>query len=243
MPEADEAVGRENQEAKGKVKKERPPKPPREKKEKPPKAQKPPKEKPIKEKKAKGEKKPMKAGMAALITALVFLALIGGAAAAVMTDLFGVRKAAAAWLAGGEDVLQSQQALALMSREQELNKREAELAVREKTATAKEKELSNQSIALSAREALLSEKEQQNASSDEALKQLTGMYAKMDAESAAGILSQIKDKQDITDILMGMNASKAAAILEAMEPALASEITLMMKSPAVAPAGTPTATP
>lgn len=89
MPEVDEAAGREDQEAKGRVKKERPPKPPKEKKEKPPKAQKPPKVKPVREKKAKGEKKPMKAGMAALITALVFLALTGGAAAAVITDFLG----------------------------------------------------------------------------------------------------------------------------------------------------------
>jgi flagellar motility protein MotE (MotC chaperone) len=214
---------------------------PRQAKEKKSKKEKAPKQKKSKgAEKPKKEKKPLTAGKAALATALVFLLLMGGVAGAVVTDVGGTREALATMLQGGTEAAKSEKELELMATEQDQAQKEKELAEREKALNSQQIVLDKKEKELDARDELLLQTEQDAVSSQQSLAQLAEVYSRMEASSAAGILSEIKNKQDITDILMQMKQNKVADILAAMTPELASEITLLMKSTA---AVTATATP
>ena len=231
-----------------KPKKEKPPKAKKEKKEKPPKEKKTkePRQKKEKPKKEKAEKakKPLSAGKAALITALVLLLLIGGASAAVITDVGGVRATVVSALQGGADVAKSEKELELMAKEKELKKQEEDIAVQKKAADSRESALEKKESELGAREALVTKAEQDAANNAASLEQLAEVYSRMEPASAAQILSQIKNIEDVTDILRQMKQNKVADILAAMTPELASKITVQIKTSAgAAPAGSPAPTP
>lgn len=205
---------------------------PKREKVKKPKNEKAEKPKKTKDKNPEKVKKPLSPGKAALITAVVFLLLIGGVAGALIMDVGGTRKSVATMLQGGAEAVQSQKELELMAKEKEQAKKEEELASREKTVSSQETALDKREKELDARQELLEKAEQESADSAQSLKQLADVYAKMEPESAAQILSQLKNKQDITDILKQMQQNKVAGILAAMTPQLASEITLLMKQTA-----------
>lgn len=234
----------ENEEQAAETKKPAPKKP----KEKKPKKEKPKKPPKGRGEKSKKEKKPLSAGQAVIFTALVFLLITGGVVGVVAMDVGGSRAVVASMLQGGSDAAKSQKELELMAKEKELTERENELAGREKTVSSKQTALDKKEKELNARDALLLQSEQDGETSQEALKQLATVYSRMEPASAAEILSQIKNKQDVTDILIQMQQNKVADILSAMTPELASEITLLMKntgtgaSPGTTP-GTPTPTP
>ena len=236
-------AGEEKPEGKAKKKfgKEKPPKE-KKKKEPKPKKEKRKKEKPKREK-ADREKKPLSAGKAALITALAFLLLIGGAAGAVILDVGGCRAAVSSLLQGGEDVAKTEKELELMAREKDLAKKEEDVAKREKTANSRESALNKKENELRSREVIVVQSEQEAADEAAALEQLAEVYSRMEPINAAQILSQIKNTADVTDILRQMKQNKVADILAAMTPELASELTVQMKdAQAVVPTSAPATT-
>jgi len=224
-----------------------------EKKQKPPKPAKPDKAKPGKKGKDGAKKKSAKPK---LIIIAVLLLLIGGFVAALIFNLFGIRAIvsgvvqepvinAVAWLdpefSTVEETLRQsndERVAELDKREEELNKREEEITVREGNANEREVQLDKRRDALDKREESL--KQEQQAAKEpayrreltedeiESLQSLSRSYANMAPEAAAKILAELHKPEDAAVIIYHMSERGAAAVLAAMETALAARITEML---------------
>ena len=126
---------------------------------------------------------------------------------------------------------------ALDGRETELDIREAEMDKRDAGLNDREKQLDRRSTSLDKREADIAQEESktvpisQRVLTDDELssyQSLGRMYANMDPEAAAKILTDMTDPYDSATILYHMSERAAAAVLAAMNVGLAARLTELM---------------
>lgn len=186
------------------------------------------KEKKVKEKKQK-EDKPPSPVMAASVTAVTFILIISTAIALVFFDVGGSKAMVLSILQGDEEQMESEREIELSNAEKDVKAREDAVSEKEEQQNAKQTELDERESSLDSREAIVSGLENDTVNRDASLAELATVYAKMDAKSAANIISSIKNNQDSADILVRMPNSKVAMILEEMDPTLAADLTLLMR--------------
>jgi flagellar motility protein MotE (MotC chaperone) len=110
--------------------------------------------------------------------------------------------------------LLSQQQTEMEEQQGALDRRESELNERENAISYQEDEAADTQAA---------EEEKQAG-----LEKMAKIYEGMDSAAAAGIMGNFTDRQYVADLLAQMSEKKAAAILEALDPALAVDITMKM---------------
>ena len=190
-----------------------------------------------------GKEGKKKSGKAGIILILFLILLIGAAVAAFVLNLFEVRSMVMNALIGGSP----EYAAAL----KEIDKKEADIADREKIVTAslaaieqrettlakKNLELEDSQKALEAKFLELQDMENNlgKNSTDAASKALEASYAQaatvyaaMPAENAAEILTALNDNKKAAHILKYMEPKAAAKILSKAKSDVASDITRLM---------------
>jgi len=125
----------------------------------------------------------------------------------------------------------------LDAREEELNTRDKELAEREEEVETGEQQLDRRTAALDRRETALNEQAReldaaipthQRQMTDEEIADMLSLsrtFSQMPPETAAEILTEIENLNDVATILYFMVERNAAAILASMEVELAAELT------------------
>ncbi len=186
------------------------------------------KEKNTKEKKEKKDKPPSPL-VAASVTAIAFILIISTAIALVFFDVGGSKAMVLSMIQGDEEQIKSEKEIELSNAEKDVKERENGVIEKEEQQDAKQTELDQRESSLDSREAIVSGLENDTVNRDASLAELATVYAKMDAKSAANIISSIKNNQDSADILVRMPNSKVAMILEEMDPTLAADLTLLMR--------------
>ena len=121
-----------------------------------------------------------------------------------------------------------------LDREAELNSRESDLVRREQAAASRETQNERRTRELGLWEDVLDEREQMSSPlwrrimTDQELldmQSLSRSYSLMAPESAADILVELEEPEDVAAILYFMTERSAAAILAVMEPDFAAELT------------------
>jgi len=202
----------------------------------------------------KGDKKPVK-WKVILIILLVLILLAAAFIFSLITNLFGVRAAIgevlynpivalAVWFNPELTTLEEQLLADSDRRQQQLDNRESgqdrreeELAVREEDAAAKELALDRRELALDRREEQLNvlidstipvfrrQMTEQERSERESLSRSIGSMAPADA---ARILAELPETIDAANVLFFMSERDTGAILAAMDPEFAAEITQIL---------------
>lgn len=111
------------------------------------------------------------------------------------------------------------------AKQQELDQRESELDRRESELKSRESEMDTME------QANMSFREYRDSLSQEELasiKQVSMIYSKMDAASAAEVITQMTDRKRAALIIYNMSSAAAAAVMDAMTPEQAVEITGIM---------------
>ena len=125
----------------------------------------------------------------------------------------------------------------LEDRRAELNARKAELDEREDSLTSSEKMLEQRSTSLDKREQDIAEIEiskiplyRRDLSEQELadIEALSGTFAAMSPDSAADVLVRMYDPGNVAVIIYYMSSKNAAAILSAMDPAYAANLTQLL---------------
>ena len=131
---------------------------------------------------------------------------------------------------GEADVLRG-----LSDRRGELDARENELALREQLLAATQKQVDEKIAQLKLIQTKLDTMLAQRDDAQKAqLTSLVKMYEAMKAADAAKIFDQL-DKRILTDVAGGMKPAKVGAILAAMDPAKAQELTALLASRLILP--------
>lgn len=195
------------------------------------------------------ERKKRKKGSRVLVFLLVLILLVAGGLAAlwysgtadVILETFGIPN----FLPGAETRGLKRQ---LEARAQQLDLREELLDAREEQLSQKEQELLDLQDKLARREQSLKRQQEEweaqvaaaktmtvsellpayTEEQRKALEQVGAIYAKMDPEAAAAVISELYDTQQIAVILYSMPPQAAAGVLEKLEPGLAAQVTAVL---------------
>ena len=224
------------------------------KKGKEPKAPKEPKQpKEKKEKGKKGPKEKGGAGGVIIIMVLVLLILIGGFAAALYFDIFDARVIIAEviteplldviiWLDPGFSSINQRlaaegeaQEKRFDERNEAITKKEEEIRLLDEALNTREQQLERRAFDLDRREEQIVamyertipiyRREDLTDQELEDMISLSRTYTQMAPDTAALILVRLYDPRDVAALLYYMGERNAAAILSAMEPGYAAEIT------------------
>lgn len=178
------------------------------------------------------KKKKKKTGFGKILIILILIVvLIGGAGAALYFsgNLTAVFDAVGLKLPSKGPSIAEQQA--------ELDRRKAELDTYEQSLNELKAELDDRQAALE--EAQMPEVQDTTFEGIRAgfseeklteLQQIGTIYSKMDATSAAAIMTQLYDSQQIAVIVFYMQPAASAAVLEKLDPELAADVTRIMAS-------------
>ena len=224
----------------------------KQKKEKAPKAPKEPKESKEKEPKEKGEKKGGAVGVI-LIMIIVLIILIGGFGAAMYFNVFDARTIVGEtvnepllrlviWLDPGFSSVDARlrderdtQERRFAERELDIEARDLEVKEREAEINARQEQLDNRERNLNSREAQIIQMyeraipiHRRENMSDQELEDMVSLsrtYTQMSPVNAAVILVEIYDQRDVAAILYFMGERPRGAIMAALHPAYAAEIT------------------
>lgn len=159
------------------------------------------------------------------LAVLILILLLAGAAAALYFS--GMLQS---WLnQNAEQTAAQDQAAQMETTKQELDAKQQELDARESELNKRESEIKDRESNLDAMEqANMSFREYQDSLNPEdlaSIKQVSMIYSKMEAASAAEVIAQMTDRKRAALILYNMSASAAAAVMNAMTPEQAVEIT------------------
>lgn len=176
-------------------------------------------------------KKPMSKGAAIGVCVLVFVFILGGIVAALLTNLGGVGekflalmpqyKIMVAGIDKQKSDLEAAQAQAQADAEKNANVTKAN----EKAAA----DLKTQQDALTAAQQALNAQKKDSMTAEQRKQAVVDIYGQLDDTRAAQMLQSAPTLQDAADILTLLPSDKAAAILGAMNAAKAFAVTKLMQ--------------
>lgn len=180
------------------------------------------------------EKKRMTPLRAALIVAIAFLLILTVLFALVLFNVGNSRVIALSFLQMGEHPYQNQmdeltalqetlraQSVAISEAQQELDARESELSKRERDVASRESATTTRAEDLDAKEQLLYDTSVE-------LARLVGIYEKLTPATAAKILQEMKDIDEVTRILNEMKPALVSDILTSMDVEFAAKVSFAM---------------
>lgn len=170
----------------------------------------------------------------ALIVTVFFLLALCIVATFLFFDFGGSRQLALRFLQVGEHPYQNQMN-ALLDLQEQIRQEKLELTTWQEQVAAREKDVQKTERSLAARESAVAQREEQMQEQQTSLDtgntelaKLVAIYEKLDASTAAKILEEMKDIDEVTRILSRMKDAAVADILTAMSQEFAARVSLQL---------------